>query len=38
VLAKHGLAYDKDWLAKCVNQDKRDILAQWDEEGNLIDG
>jgi hypothetical protein len=36
VLDKHGLAYDEAWLAKCVDQSKRDVLAKWDEEGNLI--
>lgn len=36
VLAAHGLAYEPEWLAKCVNQDKRAELAQWDEEGQLL--
>ncbi len=36
VLQKHGLAYDDEWLAKCVDQEKREEIAQWDEEGNLI--
>jgi hypothetical protein len=36
VLAKHGLKYDEDWLAKCVDQDKRTVIAEWDAEGNLI--
>ncbi|MCF6214042.1 MAG: gluconate 2-dehydrogenase subunit 3 family protein [Flavobacteriaceae bacterium] len=36
VLDKHGLKYDKKWLAKCVDQDKRDNVAAWDEKGNLI--
>ena len=36
VLDKHGLSYDKEWLAKCVDQEKRDVLAEWDENGNLI--
>lgn len=36
VLAAHGLAYEPEWLAKCVNQDKRGELAQWDEEGQLL--
>ena len=36
VLAAHGLAYEPEWLAKCINQDKRAELAQWDEQGNLI--
>ena len=36
VLKKHGLSYDKEWLAKCIDQSKRDVIANWDDEGNLI--
>ena len=36
VLDKYGLSYDKEWLDKCVDQTKRNDVAQWDEEGNLI--
>jgi len=36
VLQKHGMAYDPEWLAKCVDQDKREITARWDDKGNLI--
>ena len=36
VLEKHGLAYDEEWLAKCVDQSKRAEIAQWDNDGNLI--
>lgn len=36
VLAKHGMAYDPAWLAKCIDQEKRGVVAVWDEEGNLI--
>jgi hypothetical protein len=36
VLAKHGLSYDPEWLAKCVDQGKRDVVAEWDAEGNLM--
>ncbi len=36
VLAKHGLAYDPVWLAKCIDQEKRAVVAEWDEEGNLV--
>lgn len=36
VLDKHGLAYDEDWLPKFVDQSRRDIQAEWDEQGNLI--
>ena len=36
VLQKHGLAYDEEWLSKCINQENREKIAAWDEEGNLI--
>ncbi|MCW5515643.1 gluconate 2-dehydrogenase subunit 3 family protein [Muriicola sp. Z0-33] len=36
VLDQHGLAYDEDWIAKCVDQSKRGIIAEWDDEGNLL--
>ena len=36
VLDKHGLAYEPEWLAKCVDQSRRSIMAEWDEEGNLL--
>lgn len=36
VLADHGLSYDEDWMPKFVDQSKRNDLAQWDDEGNLI--
>lgn len=36
VLADHDVAYDPEWLAKCTDQTKRDVIAEWDEDGNLI--
>ncbi|OQD43129.1 Tat pathway signal protein [Croceivirga radicis] len=36
VLDQHGVAYDEEWLAKCVDQSKRNDIAQWDDEGNLL--
>ncbi|WP_396590332.1 gluconate 2-dehydrogenase subunit 3 family protein [Allomuricauda sp. R78024] len=36
VLAQHNVAYDDDWLAKCVDQSKRGTIAEWDENGNLL--
>jgi len=36
VLAKHGMSYENEWLAKCIDQEKRNVLAKWDEEGNLV--
>ncbi len=36
VLDDHGLAYDPEWVAKCIDQEKRNDIAQWDDEGNLI--
>lgn len=35
VLVKHGVAYEKEWLAKCIDHSKRGVIAQWDDEGNL---
>lgn len=36
VLAKHGMRYESDWLQKCVDQSRRDITAEWDDDMNLI--
>ncbi|MCL6267898.1 gluconate 2-dehydrogenase subunit 3 family protein [Flagellimonas myxillae] len=36
VLAQHGVSYDEEWLAKCVDQSKRGVLAEWDDDGKLI--
>jgi len=36
VLANHEVEYDQEWLAKCVDQSKRNDIAKWDEEGNLL--
>jgi hypothetical protein len=36
VLKEHGLEYEPEWLAKCVDQSKREVTAEWDEDGNLI--
>ena len=36
VLDQYGLAYDKDWLEKCIDQSKRNDIAIWDGDGNLL--
>ena len=36
VLKQHGLAYEPEWVAKCVDNDKRNDIAEWDEDGNLL--
>jgi len=36
VLKKHNMSYDPAWLAKCVDQEKREDVATWDEKGNLL--
>lgn len=36
VLEKHGMSYEKEWLEKCVDQSRRDITAEWDDDMNLI--
>ena len=36
VLKSVGVAYDQDWIDKCIDQDKRNEQAEWDDQGNLI--
>lgn len=36
VLAEHEVDYEKEWLAKCVDQTKREVTAEWDDDGNLL--
>ena len=36
VLAGHEVDYDAEWLAKCVDQSKRNITAEWDDDGKLL--
>ncbi|WP_421976120.1 gluconate 2-dehydrogenase subunit 3 family protein [Roseivirga seohaensis] len=36
VLEQQGLAYEEEWLAKCVDQSKRMDIATWDDDGNLL--
>lgn len=36
VLEQHGMAYDEEWIAKCVDQSKRGVIAKWDDQGNLL--
>lgn len=36
VLDDYGISYESEWLAKCINQDTRNKVATWDDEGNLI--
>lgn len=36
VLDDHGMSYDADWLAKCINQETREVKAVWDDQGKLI--
>ena len=36
VLDKHGVAYDPVWIAKCVDHETAEVVAEWDAEGNLI--
>tara|TARA_Y100000815_G_scaffold275527_1_gene314320 strand:- start:40902 stop:41591 length:690 start_codon:yes stop_codon:yes gene_type:complete len=36
VLDQHGVAYDEEWIAKCVNHSTAGIQAEWDDDGNLI--
>lgn len=36
VLKDHDVAYDEEWLAKCIDQNTRNEIAKWDENGNLL--
>lgn len=36
VLKDHDVEYDPEWLAKCIDHDTREAIAEWDEEGNLL--
>lgn len=36
VLGQHGVAYDPEWIAKCIDQSTRGTIATWDDEGNLL--
>jgi hypothetical protein len=36
VLQRHGKSYDQEWLSKCVDQTTRDVVAEWDEDMNLL--
>ena len=36
ILKDLGMAYEKEWLEKCIDQNKRFEIAQWDEDGNLL--
>lgn len=36
VLKNHDVDYDPEWIAKCINQEKRMEQVQWDDEGNVL--
>ena len=36
IMKEHGFSYEKDWNYKFVDPLKRNDLAKWDDEGNLI--
>jgi len=36
VLANHDVDYDPKWVAKCINQETRNDIAEWDDDGNLL--
>lgn len=36
VLDQHGVAYDPEWIAKCIDQSTRGVIAEWDKDGNLL--
>jgi|TARA_B100001094_G_scaffold155524_1_gene150516 hypothetical protein len=36
VLKEYSVSYDESWISRCVDQSKRNDLAKWDEQGNLL--
>lgn len=36
VLSDHDVDYEAEWLAKCIDQSKRNDIAEWDKNGNLL--
>ena len=36
VLKDHDVSYDEEWIAKCVDQSRRNETAVWDKDGNLL--
>ena len=36
ILEEQGMAYEEEWLAKCVDQTKQMDIATWDDDGNLL--
>lgn len=36
VLRRHGKSYEAEWLSKCIDQSTRDVVAEWDDDMNLI--
>ena len=36
VLKTHDMSYDENWLSKCVDNTTSNVIAKWDDAGNLI--
>ena len=36
VLKDYSVSYDEEWISRCVDQSKRNDLAKWDDDGNLL--
>ena len=36
VLKDYSVSYDEEWISRCVDQSKRNDLAEWDDDGNLL--
>lgn len=36
ILDEQGLAYEPEWLAKCIQPSQRSTVAEWDADGNLL--
>ena len=35
-LVKHGMSYEQEWLEKCVDQSRRDITTEWEDDMSSI--
>lgn len=36
ILKDYSVSYDQEWISRCVDQSKRNDIAEWDEDGNLL--
>ena len=36
VLAEHDVEYDAEWMNKFIDHNSREVIAEWDDDGNLL--